>query len=147
MLLLCSQVLRKFFTARYFRCKVLRPLQKQPPRGVPRKRCSENMHQIYRKHPCQIAISIKLLCDVIEMALLHGCSPVNLLHIFRTPFTKNTSARLLLPLVFYLFEFNPQYWHFFSLQGENVLIQQLFLTREGKKRLRYLFKMAKAVFA
>ena len=25
-----------------------------------------------------------------------GCSPVNLLHIFRTPFLKNTSGRLLL---------------------------------------------------
>ena len=30
--------------------------------------------------------------------LLHGCSPVNLLHIFRTPFYKNTSAGLLLSL-------------------------------------------------
>ena len=26
----------------------------------------------------------------------HGCSPVNLLHIFRTPFLKNTSGQLLL---------------------------------------------------
>ena len=25
--------------------------QKQPPRGVPRKRCSENMQQIYRRKP------------------------------------------------------------------------------------------------
>ena len=33
---------------------------------------------------------IKLLCNFIEIALGHGCSPVNLLHIFRTPFTKNT---------------------------------------------------------
>ena len=24
-------------------------VQKQPPRGVPRKRCSENMQQIYRR--------------------------------------------------------------------------------------------------
>ena len=27
--------------------------------------------------------------------LQHGCSPVNLLHVFRTPFLKNTSGRLL----------------------------------------------------
>ena len=27
------------------------------------------------------------------LALRHGCSPVNLLHIFRTPFPKNTSAK------------------------------------------------------
>ena len=31
-------------------------------------------------------------CDFIEIALRHGCSPVNLLHIFRTAFLKNTSA-------------------------------------------------------
>ena len=41
-------------------------------------------------------ISIKLLCNFIEIALWYGCSPVNLLHIFRTPFLKNTSGWLLL---------------------------------------------------
>ena len=40
---------------------------------------------------CRNAISIKLLCNFIEIALEHGCSPVNLLHIFRTTFPKNTS--------------------------------------------------------
>ena len=35
-------------------------------------------------------------CNFIEITLRHGCSPVNLLYIFRTPFTKNTSERLLL---------------------------------------------------
>ena len=34
----------------------------------------------------------------IEITLWHGCSPVNLLHIFRTFFTKNTSERPLLKL-------------------------------------------------
>ena len=48
------------------------------------------------EHPCRSAISIKLLCNFIEIILPHGCSPVNLLHIFRTPFPKNTSERLLL---------------------------------------------------
>ena len=48
------------------------------------------------EHQCQSVISIKLLCDVIEIALWHGCSPVNLLHVFRTPFLKNTSGWLLL---------------------------------------------------
>ena len=37
------------------------------------------------EHPCRI-----------EIALRHGCSSVNLLHIFGTPFPKNTSGRLLL---------------------------------------------------
>ena len=36
------------------------------------------------------------LCNFIEIAIRHGCSPVNLLHIFTTPFLKNTSGRLLL---------------------------------------------------
>ena len=48
------------------------------------------------EHPCRSAISIKLLCNFIEIALRHGSSPVNLLHIFRVPFPKNTSGRLLL---------------------------------------------------
>ena len=38
----------------------------------------------------------KLQSNFIEIALRHGCSPVNLLHIFRTPFHENTSAWLLL---------------------------------------------------
>ena len=38
----------------------------------------------------------KLLCNFIEIALPYGCSPVNLLHIFRKTFPKNTSERLLL---------------------------------------------------
>ena len=47
------------------------------------------------EHPCRIAISI-MQSNFIEIALRHGCSPVNLLQIFRTPFPKNTSEGLLL---------------------------------------------------
>ena len=46
----------------------------------------------------QVIESNKLLSSVIEIALRHGCSPVNWLHIFRTPFLKNTSGRLVLYL-------------------------------------------------
>ena len=56
--------------------------------------------KIYSKftgeNPCQSAISIKLLCNFIEIALRHGCFPVYLPHTFRTPFLKNTSGGLLL---------------------------------------------------
>ena len=48
------------------------------------------------EHQRQSAISIKLQSNFTEIALLHGCSPVNLLHIFRTSFPKNTSGWLLL---------------------------------------------------
>ena len=37
-----------------------------------------------------------LQSNFIEIILWHGCSPVNVLHVFRTPFLKNTSERLLL---------------------------------------------------
>lgn len=48
-----------------------------------------------------------VLCNFIEIVLLHECSPVNLLHLFRTPFFKNISGWLLLKV----------YWQ----QRENVL--------------------------
>ena len=62
--------------------------QKQPPRDVPRKRFSDNMQQMYGR-------TRMAKCDFNKVTL-HGCSPVNLLHIFRTPFLKNTSGWLLL---------------------------------------------------
>ena len=37
-----------------------------------------------------------LLSKFIEITLRHGCSPVNLLHVFRTLFSKNASGWLLL---------------------------------------------------
>ena len=95
-------------------------LEKQSSRGVLRKRCSENMQQIYRRTPmpkcdCNfIKIALRHGCspinllhvfrtpfpsNFIEIALRHGCSVVNLLHVFRTPFSKNTSGWLLLELL------------------------------------------------
>ena len=53
------------------------------------------------EHPCQSVFSIKLQSNFIEIELRDGCSPANLRHIFRTPFLKNTSGRLLLIFVFY----------------------------------------------
>ena len=38
----------------------------------------------------------KVARNFIEITFRHGCSPVNLLHIFRTPFPKSTSGWLLL---------------------------------------------------
>ena len=64
-------------------------------------KCSKNMQQIYRwKNPCRSVVSMKLLCNFIETTFRHGCSPVNLLHIFRTPFLKNLLDLMSLDYVF-----------------------------------------------
>ena len=70
-----------------------RCFKKQPFRGVLRKRCSENMQQMYMRAPTS---KCDLLRNFIEIPLRHGCSSVNLLNIFRTPFPKNTPGGLLL---------------------------------------------------
>ena len=60
--------------------------------------CSKNMQQIYRGRPMPKCFSIKLQSDFIEITLRHGCSPVYLLHIFRTRATKNTSGEFFLKI-------------------------------------------------
>ena len=72
--------------------------QKQPFRGVLRKMYSDNIEQIYRTPKMKCDFS-KVASNFIEIAFQHGCSPVNLLHIFRTHFPKNTSGRLRLDIV------------------------------------------------
>ena len=52
--------------------------------------------QFTGEQPWGSVISIKLLSNLIEVRLWHGCSAVSLLHIFRTPFPKNTTGWLLL---------------------------------------------------
>ena len=59
-------------------------------------KCYENISKFTWEHTCRSVVSIKLLCNFVEITLRHGCFPVNLQRIFRTPFTKNTSGRLLL---------------------------------------------------
>ena len=44
-------------------------------------------------------VRFQMLCNFIEIARRHGCSAVNLLCIFRTPFPNNTSGWLLLYFV------------------------------------------------
>ena len=46
------------------------------------------------------AISIKLQSNLNEITLRHRRFPVNLLHIFRTPFPKNSSRGMLLVELF-----------------------------------------------
>ena len=82
--------------------------------------------KIYSKstgeHPCQSAISIKLLCNFIKITLRNGCSPVKLLHILRITFRKNCSRGMLLQR-FWCNDFlrSQDFWkHWFSPQTQDV---------------------------
>ena len=48
------------------------------------------------ENPCRNVISIKFQSNFSEITLRQGCSPVNLLHIFRSSFYKNTYRGVLL---------------------------------------------------
>ena len=84
------------------------------------------------EHPCRSVISIKLLCNFIEIALRHECSPINLLHIIRTPFLKKTSEWLLLKIVHQILA---------NLQTDNLIannLQRKCCTRQALFHLQQL---------
>ena len=108
-----------------------------PPEVIVEKDVLKICSEFTREHPCRSVISIKLLCNFIEITLRHGCSPVNLLQIFRTPFRKNISVWLLL---FFSFDWiwkvskllNILYfWQFYFYFSSGICFDNLFL---------YLFK-------
>ena len=70
------------------------------------------------EHPCRSVILIKLQSNFIEIILWYEWSPVNLLHIFRTPFTKNTCKLLLLKICTVAL-FARRKWNFFK----NILLK------------------------
>ena len=63
-------------------------------------RCS--LEKVFWKY----AANLEKNTNFTEIALRHGCSPVKLLHIFRTPFYKNISGGLLLisPIYTYFYK-------------------------------------------
>ena len=69
--------------------------QSSPPDVLLEKGILKICSKFTGEHPCRSVISIKL-SNFIEIKLQHGCSPVNLLHIFSILFPKNTSGGLLL---------------------------------------------------
>ena len=89
------------------------------------------------EHPSVTVISIKLLCNVIEITLQHRCSPVNLLHIFRAPFPKYTYLWRASSVSFY------DDWH--SIFFQESLTKSLLVNESSfsvvcvnKKRLQHL---------
>ena len=76
---------------------------------------STNWLQLYWNHT---SASVFSCSNFIEIALRHGCSPLNLLHIFRISFPKNTFGWLLLFLT-----------HFWSMLVFSGTIKWKHLTR------------------
>ena len=76
--------------------------QKQPSRGFLQKSFMKICIKFTGKHPCRNVISIKLQDNFQEIAHRYWCYLVNLLHIFRTPFYKNTYRGMLLMITFFL---------------------------------------------
>ena len=73
------------------------------------------------EHLCRSVISIKLLPrNFIESTLRHGFSRVNLLHIFRIAFPKNSSGGLLLGYALTLFFSKIFYQTTFNLTHEKL---------------------------
>ena len=101
-----SLLLKKYFMENFIFCavsslKCVTPNSHFNTEGALQRCFQEKVSSKYTaslngEHPCQNVISIKLLCNFIEITYQHGCSPVHLLHIFRTPYTRNTSGWLLL---------------------------------------------------
>ena len=88
----------------------------------------------------------ELLCNFIEITLRHECSPVNLLHILRTPFFKNTSEWLLLKNIWtFLIHFHTCFTITMS-RAQKIFIQSNFESIQivvKKQNVLFLLKTCK----
>ena len=85
-------------------------------RGVLKKRCSENMQRIYRRTPMPKYDFNKVAKQLYWNHTSAWCSPVNLLHIFRTSFPRNTSGWLLLKYHYSFLNFTIVFHYFQKTQ-------------------------------
>ena len=81
-------------------------------------------------------VEVRFQSNFIEMALRHWCSPVNLLHIFRTPFPKNTSGWLPLYVTSKLFRCSEDLLSFLS----SLVLMALYQTQTEYNRLTHTYR-------
>ena len=89
----------KFFTRLYFKPILILStviVRSRHPEVLLVKGILKICSKFTSENACRSVISIKLQSNFIEITFRHGCSPVNLLHVLRTSFAKNTSGWLLL---------------------------------------------------
>ena len=97
------------------------------------------------EHPCRSAILVKLQSNFIEITLRYGCSPVNLLHIFRTPFPRNTSERLLLEDIAFNAYFVQKNFFNICVLPQYIVYQIYFQNGEPSCYLEFLDKLQKRI--
>ena len=85
-----------FFEIKHEKMLKISAFRSSPPEVFLAKDVLEISSKFTGEHSCGRVILIKLLCNFTEIALWHRCCLANLLHIFRTPFCKNTYGGLLL---------------------------------------------------
>ena len=90
----CWVLLRKVFFFRrqlvgYFQIRNKVTLRSSRPEVFFRKGVLKICSKFTGEHSCRSLISINLQSNFIEITIWHGCSPVILLHIFRTPFLEH----------------------------------------------------------
>ena len=96
----------------YFHCRILLP-------------CAETSLQkcswviMGWKYPANLQQKIQAKVQFIERALRHGCSPVNLLHIFKISFLKNNSEGLLLGVSSILIS-NENPWTWYDISSKLI---------------------------
>ena len=66
-----------------------------------------------------------------QIALRHGCSPVNFLYISRALFPKNISGRMLLCIDVYIYKAFLFYWSLLVANFETDMSAKWFLKRQG----------------
>ena len=81
-------------------------MQKQSRRGVlPEEGVLQMCCKFSGAYLCVGVILTKLQSGFVEIALLHCCSPVGLLHVCRASFLQNTSEGLLLNKYNFIYNF------------------------------------------
>ena len=87
------------------------------------------------KNTCnrRLSFSSVMQSNFFEITLRHGCYLVNLLHIFRTPFPKNTSGELLLYGQIHFSRKSYVFAHVFYLHQVQAFINSLLLTKNTKQ--------------
>ena len=108
----------KSFPAPIIHKKISRKFRSSRPEVFLRKGALKTCNKFTGEHSCRSVISINLQSNFIEITFWHDYSLVNLLHIFRTTFFKNTSGALLLKIVVIIFFLSSQYY--ISIPPENI---------------------------